>query len=683
MTVDTSPGTNRTDRAADRRTIDPRAYGVTVRDVAIPMPDGVRLHARVWLPADTATRAVPALLEYLPYRLDDWTSVRDSERHPWYAARGYASVRVDIRGTGSSEGFFDDEYSEQELADGEAVIAWIAEQPWCTGRVGMFGISWGGFNCLQLAARRPAALHAIVTCCSTDDRYDNDVHYVGGAVLGIDMSAWAATMLAFTARPPRPEVVGPEWIDQWRARLEHLRPLAPVWLGHQRRDDYWRRGSVCEDYRSVTAAVLAVGGWSDPYRDTVFRLLENLEAPRKGLLGPWPHQYPDRDTTPGPMIDFLSETLRWWDRWLADEPTGVEDDPDLKVWIQQGERPAPHPVERLGRWIGVETWPSAMESVTLPLAGPEAPPRIVSTPAATGQDSGRFFPFGSSTDLPPDQRAEDGRSVVFDLPQRPAGLLGTATVRLRLRTTTPRATVIVRLCEVWPDGASTLLTRGVLNLTRRNGRDRTDPMPIGEWVDVHVPLVTVGHEFAPGTRLRVAISDHYWPWVWPHEDAGPFEIDPAASQVRLPTIPDGLPVTFDSPEQARPLAAVPVPTPDRPNGPRAVTFDVATGRTRLVVDPEYGGSRRYPDGLLWLESTEESYDIVEGDPLSPRADARWSYDIDGDGWGARITTGSSITCAPGEFVIDNRVHALARDASGAWHVVHDGVYTDRVARDGA
>ncbi|WP_259338545.1 CocE/NonD family hydrolase, partial [Clavibacter phaseoli] len=317
---------------------------MTQRDVWIPMPDGARLHARVWAPA--TDEPLPALLEYLPYRLDDWTAPRDSERHPWYAAHGYASIRVDIRGTGSSDGLFVDEYSAQELDDGVAVIEWIAAQDWCTGAVGVFGISWGGFNGLQLAARAPEALKAVVTVCSTDDRFDDDVHYMGGAVLGIDMAAWGATMFAFNSRPPRPEVVGDGWVERWRERLEANRPMTPTWLAHQERDDYWRHGSVCEDYSAIDAAVLAVGGWADPYRDAVLRLVENLSSPAKGIIGPWSHQYPDRGLAPGPSIGFLQETLRWWDRWLKGVDTGVEADPALRAFVSDSEPPAAAPPRR-------------------------------------------------------------------------------------------------------------------------------------------------------------------------------------------------------------------------------------------------------------------------------------------------------------------------------------------------
>ncbi|WP_454856676.1 CocE/NonD family hydrolase [Promicromonospora soli] len=638
-------------------------FEVAVRDEWIEMPDGVRLHARIWTPV-TDTK-VPALLEYLPYRLDDWTAPRDSERHPWYAARGYASVRVDIRGTGSSDGFFDDEYSPQELDDGEAVIAWLAAQPWCSGAVGMFGISWGGFNSLQLAARRPPALRAIVTVCSTDDRYDNDVHYIGGAVLGIDMAAWGATMFAFNARPPRPEVVGEGWVERWRERLEQHRPMTTTWLAHQERDDYWRHGSVSEDYDSIEAAVLAVGGWADPYRDTVFRLVEHLSAPTRGIVGPWSHQYPDRGLAPGPSIGFLQETLRWWDRWLRGVDTGVEADPALRAWINDSERPAPYYRERTGRWVAAEAWPSdATEGRVVPLAALAGGdrPRTVRSPAHTGIDAGRFFPFGNRADLPPDQRAEDGRSECFDLPlDARVDVLGNVEVELSLVSDRPRGIVAVRLCDVAPDGSSTLVTRGVLNLAKRHGRDRDDPMVPGAPERVRVRLVATGHSFPAGHRLRVAVSTSYWPWVWPYPDAGTVVIDPAESSLTLPvwTREDDDGVRFEPPEQARrlPVRALPAST-HRPE--RRALHDVAEGEWTLEVDPGYGGSREYPDGLVFEEDSLETYRIVDGDPLSATAESRWTIALRKPLWSARLETVSRVTATRDAFRVQNTVRAWAR-----------------------
>lgn len=638
--------------------VDPEA--VRVRELWIPMADGVRLRARAWLPADADERPVPALLEYLPYRLDDWTSVRDSERHPYYAAHGYASVRVDVRGTGGSDGVFEDEYSPAELDDGVAVVHWLAEQAWCSGVVGMFGISWGGFNALQIAQRAPEPLRAIVTVCSTDDRYDDDVHYVGGAVLAIDMAAWAGTMLAFASRPPLPDVVGEDWVERWRERLEAQRPLGPVWLGHQERDDYWRRGSVCEDYAGIRAATLAVGGWSDPYRDAVLRLVAHLDAPVKGIIGPWSHQYPDRELAPGPGIDFLGETLRWWDRWLKGVDTGVEAEPDLRAWITEHSPPAPYVAEQPGRWVGVDGGHGAREH-----RAPLGTGRVrVRSPWATGQDAGRFFPFGNDADLPPDQRAEDGRSVCVDLPvgDDPLELLGRAAVRLRLASTHDRGHVVVRLCDVAPDGSSTLVTRGVLNLLKREGMDRVAPLPVGEDVEVDVPLVAAGYRFAPGHRIRVALSNHYWPWVWPHAVDDTLDVDLAASGLTLPLLGEHTTdVAFGPPVHARPI---PVTVPDgapeaRPA--RLVTHDVAAGTTTTEVDPGYGGTRRYPGGLAFHEWARERYTITEGDPDSARTESTWRIRLSDTGWSAQVETSSVITADADAFTCTDTVRAIAVD----------------------
>ena len=183
------------------------------------MPDGCRLAARIWLPENAEQQPVPVILEYIPYRKNDGTALRDSLYHPYFAGHGYAAMRVDMRGSGDSEGVMLDEYLQQELDDAVSVIAWLAEQPWCDGSVGMMGKSWGGFNSLQVAALHPPELKAIITVCSTDDRYADDVHYKGGCVLTTDMLGWSTTMLAWNARPPDPDVLGENWRKRWLDRL--------------------------------------------------------------------------------------------------------------------------------------------------------------------------------------------------------------------------------------------------------------------------------------------------------------------------------------------------------------------------------------------------------------------------------------------------------------------------------
>ena len=662
-------------------------FEVEMRDhVLIELSDGVKLSARIWLPKTDVP--VPALLEYLPYRKGDWTAPRDAQRHPWYAAHGYASVRVDMRGSGDSEGVMRDEYSAQELADGIEVIEWLAAQPWCSGAVGMFGISWGGFNSLQLAALAPEALKAIVTVCSTDDRYADDVHYFGGAVLGIDMLGWAATMLAFTARPPDPTRLGERWKELWTQRLDAMEPFLDTWLAHQERDDYWRHGSVCEDYGAVKAAVLAVGGWADPYRNTVFRLLENLPGPVKGIIGPWAHQYPDIQSEPGPAIGFLQETLRWWDRWLKGTPTGVTEDPALRAWMQDSVRPATRYATRPGRWLTEPGWPSPNVSLRRTsldsmhcrdAVGTDPGPIPVATPQHCGIDAGRYFPYGNPADLPPDQREEDGRSVCFDTAPltEPTAILGLPAARLRLNASGP-ANVIVRLCDVAPDGSSTLITRGALDLRRRAGMDRTVEVDPGETVEVTIPMVGIGWEVPSGHRIRLGVSTSYWPWVWPYPIAAEVELRADGSELILPVRAADAPsepVHFEPPQQAPPLGVVFHAAGSAAE--REVRHFPETGEWQLIVDPNYGGTRTYPDGLQFEASTRETYSILAHDPAAARCGSQWSMRLRRPGWDVGIEVSAQMSVDGGDFVT---AHELRTTLNG--EEVRHRTWNRRIPRSG-
>ncbi|MEU1145424.1 CocE/NonD family hydrolase [Streptomyces sp. NPDC005863] len=651
-------------------------YETTREDIHVPLADGTRLYARVWRPV--TDEPVPVLLEYLPYRLSDWTAPRDWQRHPWYAGHGYASVRVDVRGHGNSEGLPTDEYSAQELADGVEVVNWLAAQEWSSGKVGMFGISWGGFNSLQLAALAPEPLKAVVTVCSADDRYDNDVHYMGGSVLAVDMHAWAATMLAFVSRPPDPYFVGDAWRAMWLTRLEAVEPFIHTWLDHQTRDDYWRHGSVCEDYSAIGAAVLAVGGWHDPYRDTVLRLVEHLPGDVRGLIGPWSHQYPDRGLPPGPAIGFLQETLRWWDQHLKGVDTGVMAEPKLRSWISDSHPPATVYPELSGGWVGDPSWPSP--NVTPVAYALQGTPVVVDSPHHTGLDAGRYFPFGNDADLPPDQRDEDAKSACFEF-EVPAQVrvLGRPKVTLRLRMDVPYGQAIARVCDVAPDGSSTLVTRGVLNLSARNGRDRADAWPLGATEDVTFELNGIGHTFPPGHRIRLAVSSAYWPWIWPQADSVGFTLDPVGSTLELPVREGDLDptITFEPAEQSAPLGVVYPATLDEQRPERLVVRDVAKGEWRLEVDPRYGGTRVYPDGLEFTEDAVETYTIQEDDPLSARTRSDWRIRLHRPelGWDVTVETRSEITCDAADFITANEV--VCRDGG---EVVFHRTWEKRIRR---
>ena len=449
-----------------------------IENTWIPLADGTNLGARIWLPDDAEQDPVPAILEYIPYRKDDGTAPRDALMQPYFAGHGYAAVRVDMRGSGDSDGILYDEYLPQEQDDALEIIDWIAKQPWCTGVVGIIGISWGGFNGLQIAARRPPQLKAVITVDSTDDRYSDDVHYMGGCVLGIEMLEWSATMLLHNAQPPDPAHVGDRWREMWLERLEKTPPFIEQWLNHQRRDSYWEQGSVCENYEAIQCPVYAVGGWADGYTNAVFRLMENLPGPRKGLIGPWAHAYP-HSAYPGPEIGFLQECLRWWDYWLKGMDTGIMDEPMLRVWMEDSIPPSVDQSIWPGRWVAEPSWPSTNnqpETYYLDVGalkervGSETRLDYTGSQMA-GLTAGMWCPNGAPGELPIDQRPDDGLSLVFDslLLDTPVEILGFPKVTLRVSADKPNALIAVRLCDLAPDGSSALVSRGLLNLTHRNG----------------------------------------------------------------------------------------------------------------------------------------------------------------------------------------------------------------------
>jgi len=652
----------------------------------IPLADGTRLAARIWLPEDAEEDPVPAILEYLPYRKGDAFAARDPRHHAYFAGHGYAGVRVDLRGSGDSDGILLDEYLPQEEDDALEVIAWLAGQPWCSGAVGMFGISWGGFNGLQVAARRPPALKAVISLCASDDRYADDVHYAGGCVLAVDMLPWAATMLTGNALPPHPEVAGGGWRDTWLQRIERTPAYIEAWLRHQRRDDYWRRGSVCEDYAAIEAAVYAVGGWADGYSNAVPRLIEGLPGPRKGLIGPWSHAFP-YDVTPGPAIGFLHECLRWWDHWLKGDANGIADEPVLRAWIQDAVPPAGYHAHRPGRWVADEAWPPrGAEPRTWTLApgeglisGNGAPVRGEETMAhrsveSTGIDAGVWCADGGEGDWPIDQRAEDGRSLCFTSEPlaEPLEILGFPEVELALSADRPNALAAVRLCAVAPGGESLLVTRGLLNLAHRDGHAEPRPLEPGRRYDVRLRLDAIGHVIPAGHRLRVAISTSYWPWVWPSPE--PFtltlHVGPASRlvlPVRPPRPDDEPQPAFGRPEWADPLA-VEVLRAGRTT--RTHTHDLATGAHELRFEWDVGGHRRLAETGIEMDDTHvTTYRIVDGDPLSASVRVQCSSALGRGDWRVRVETDSLMTSTATEFLVTHCLDAFegeARVASRSW-----------------
>ncbi len=660
-----------------------------IENVWVPLADGTRLAAKLWLPEDAGGQPVPAVFEFLPYRKGDGTATRDEVMYRYLAGNGHAGVRVDLRGHGESDGVPDDEYTEQEHSDAVEVIGWIAEQEWCNGSVGMTGISWGGFNSLQVAALRPPALKAIMTLCSTDDRYSDDVHYKGGAVLAMDMLHWGVYMLLANAQPPDPAVVGDDaWREMWLRRAAAAWPLAETWLEHQRRDEYWKHGSVCEDYSAIECAVYAVGGWQDGYTDAVPRLLEGLGCPRKGLIGPWGHTWPEFGS-PGPAIGFLQECVRWWDHWLKGEPNGIMDEPMVRAWVQDSARPSPTQAVRPGRWVTADRWPPPFAAATawsindgsLDLAPSATVERRILGRQTCGLDSGAWCGEGETADDPDDQRADDGMSMVFDSAplDGPLAMLGTATVTLDLACDRPAAAIAVRLCEVLPDGASLLVTRQLLNLTHRDGHEHPQPLEPGRHYHVRVEFDDAGHRFAAGSRIRVAVSPTYWPLLWPSPEPVTLSVfTGTGSSLVLPVIPldsPGDPEPFGRPESAAPLDVVELAAQ---HTSRVLTRDVQTGRSDLAYHWNSGSDTLYPHGMRVVFDNEAVYSIVEGDPLS--ADVRCfqgiTYRRDDAGWKIRIEARGRMTCTGESYLLDHQLTTWENDVP-----VHERTWSRSIPRE--
>ena len=648
-----------------------------IENTWIPLSDGARLAARIWLPVEADDRPLPALLEYIPYRKNDGTAVRDAIRHPYLAGHGYACIRVDIRGSGESDGILYDEYLPQEQDDCLEVMAWIAAQPWCDGTLGMFGKSWGGFNSLQVAARRPPQLKALITIGFTDDRYHDDVHYMGGCVLASQMLPWAAVMFGYNAQPPDPRWVGESWRGMWLERMEKTPPYVEAWLRHQRRDAFWKHGSVREDYSAIDVPVYAVGGWGDAYNNSIPRLLAGLSVPRKGLIGAWSHNYPE-EGVPGPNMGFTQESLRWWDHWLKGKDTGVMAEPMLRSWILESEPPATWYAERRGHWVADPCWPSPhIGEQVLYLNSDGAANVIGETPGAShtltlrGQlchsfQSGEWGNFGSKGEFPPDQRSADGECLAFTSApvSEPVAFLGNPEVDLLLAVDKPNALVGIRLCDVAPDGSSTLVTWGLLNLTHRDSHENPEPMHPGERYRVTVALRMMGYRLAAGHRWRVGISPTFTRHAWPSPELAQLSLFAGEGcrlrlPVRTPQAADRSLPAFAPAEISPPLATAHVRAPRRVH---TITHDHVDGWTTLTQVNDEGRLRFADNGLETDYCSTEIFKVREGEPLSTSQRIRTVIEFERDAWRVRVETDSLMTADATHFHLSSHMDAYEGEA---------------------
>lgn len=587
----------------------------------ITVRDGTRLAADLWWPpGDRVGRA--AILEALPYRKDDLTASSHSDDYMRLSAHGgFVVCRLDLRGTGSSGGDATDEYPPVELDDLADVIAWLAAEPWSNGRVGMYGYSYSGFNSLQAACTRPPALAAICAVYATDDRYTDDVHYMGGALRAIDLVDYCHYMTANNALPPVPAVYGDGWRVEWERRLDTLEPWFLRWLSEQHDGPYWRHGSLRPGYDRIACPTMLVGGWADGYRNNTLRTFAALDCPKSLLVGPWSHMGPE-NSLPGPHIDLVPELIRWFARWLRDEPTGVDTEPPIRVFVRHSTRPEPDLAMIEGEWRFEETWP-ATRLVDHEFAAPMDGPAEVRLRADTGTAAWISCAGGLPWGQPTDQRADDAWSLTFDWAvAEPIEILGHPRLVTRLASDEPVASLSAKLCEVFPDGASALVTRGFLNLTHRSSSTEPSPLRPGDEIDVEVELEATSWVFSPGNLVRLSLAGADWPntWVAPH----PFvlRLDRSATRLHLPVLPPG---GAGVPRFSPPPPAADLEPHDSPAPVWRIERDVLDRTTRAIT--RYGDRAEIRDGGHLDEVYEGEVGISTRDPAAGWARARTHYDL--------------------------------------------------------
>ena len=646
-------------------------HDVEVRwDVRVPVRDGLELSANIWLPtsgADAPDERFPAILEMIPYGKDSWRRNGDAARGEWLAARGFALCRLDVRGTGSSPGVALDEYTEAETLDGYDAVEWLAAQPWCNGNIGMWGISYGGFTAIQVAKLRPPHLRAILPMYATDDRYRDDVHIRGGCVTASEKSQYAVSQLGMNAMPPYPPFRGEGWRDEWRARLKATPPWLMAWIREQTDGPYWRRGSLAPEYEALECAVFQVAGWSDAYVDPAFRIQERCtNAAVRTLVGNWVHSFPD-DAYPGPNLDWLHELVRFFDRYLKDVDNGWEHEPALTWFEREYAAPEPFPAAWPGRWRAAARFPVPdTEVLTLHLAGGAggalgvaaqgsedvATIRHRATTGTSGPLSwgAGWHPNGLARDLRPDEAR--GATWTSEPLAEARSVIGVPVAVLHLTASMPVATCVVRLSEVAPDGTSSLVATGVLNLTHRLSDTDPSPMPTRGLATevVRIPLRTTGYRFPAGARLRLTVLTSLWPALWPSPMPGELRVHVGPgtpSRLELPVLPDDAPTLEPPAFRTAPVVMREVGSSEEDPPEWRIEEDVIRGTTTVTnfdgaASTQEDGSRLYASERLVLTASDAA-------PAQARLASDVVYRYTGEGWDADIRATGVIASDEGSF----------------------------------
>lgn len=496
-------------------------YAFVLEKSTLQMRDGVHLAVTYYRPvAKTAGETFPVLMEMLPYRKDDFFALGDYEYGAYFAKRGYVVARVDVRGTGGSEGAVPvSEYSQAEIADAEELVAQFAKQSWSNGKVGMYGLSWSAFNGLMTAHRKPPALKAIIAAHGSTDLFYNDVHYIDGA---LHIDSYAHQIDTDNAMPQTPDY---RIDDTYFKNRFDREPWLFTWLREQQDGDFWRKESITFK-APLEVPTYLIGGLLDGYRDFVMDVSKTTKAPFIAEIGPWNHAWPEYGA-PGPNYEWRQKALRWWDYWLKDIKNGVLEEPRWTTFMRTGHAPATDLTTVPGFWRCDRQWPFEGSSTKRLYA--QTAHQLGNAPSTQHHSDSLRYRAGAGLEAGGwwgeqigDMAADDQHSLVYDsAPLTEAmDIVGMPQVHLRVAADAPHYQWSVRLEDVAPDGKVSLISGAAINPSQRVSRLAPQALIPGQATTLSTAIHFTTWRFKPGHRIRLSVSNAQFPMLWPSPTAG-------------------------------------------------------------------------------------------------------------------------------------------------------------------
>lgn len=504
-------------------------------NLLIPV-DGETVAATRYEPTDIEGPA-PVLLMHYPYRKDDHlTFGAYSPTIQYFVKHGYEVVVADLIGTGASSGRKErpGEMPDEGI-EGAAIVEWLASQPWTSGRVGMFGKSYAGGTCLKTAAQRPDGLEAIIPMFTSAGGYPE--RYGGVSDAWGRGGHWNPQMQALQGLPSSFRDDDGRWADIWKEHLTELEEGEP-WLfqslEHEYKDEHWDGQEVAIE--NIEAATFGVSGWRDIAPGPTLDYIQRINAPKRGLLGPFRHTMPHRGREIA--VDFRRQAVEWFDYFLRDVDNNARSHATIEYWT---ERNGGGKVDE-GVWRRRESWPDVAvgvpnkEKVSMAFT----PDGLENTSSYDDGVVTRHYEHDHTVGMhsldefsvPADTGEDDVRSLCFETDplESPVEYTGNGMVTVRLSSTVPDPLLVTRVVDVAPDGSANLVSHGRLRLSHRESHSDPHELEPGEEYEVTVPLKPKSHVFETGHQIRLAISAAYFPVALPTRKQGMYTIfsDPDA-----------------------------------------------------------------------------------------------------------------------------------------------------------